>query len=213
LHPDESFEISEDCLYLNVFTPAESRDESLPVLFWIYGGGFSGGRTSDPEFYGEQLCEEGAVLVTISYRCGPLGFFNLPELEKKGFGGNLGLMDQVAALKWVQENIAQFGGDPTRVLVHGQSAGGMSTRMQLTDPMAQGLFSRAVIQSGGGFNEADLVRPYDEFTGICASSLEHIGCTLDDAMKMDAAEFTQTMLHAKYVVPARSATSSRSLTV
>lgn len=193
----KNFELSEDCLYLNVFTPAESNEERLPVLFWIYGGSFSDGYGGEAEYDGEALNECGAILVTINYRCSVMGFFSLPELvEKNGFAGNVGLLDQIAALRWVHENIENFGGDPERVLVFGQSAGGMATRMLLTSPPAKGLFSRAVVQSGGGLNEGDLVRSREEFTKLCQKSMEHVGWTFEDIMTRDALEVNLTLNRA-----------------
>lgn len=194
--------ISEDCLYLNVYTPAENGDEKLPVLFWIYGGGFSGGRSSNPEFDGEAINSKGAILVTINYRCGPLGFFALPELDEKyGGSANLGLLDQIQALKWVHENIGAFGGDPAKVMVFGQSAGGMSTRMLLSSPLTDGLMTRAVIESGGGLNEADPVRPAEEFKEICSKCLETLGWTFEDVMTKDAYEvFSKLSETAKKVI-------------
>jgi len=187
--PGPAQNISEDCLYLNVYTPAESAEDKLPVLFWIYGGGFSGGRGSNPEFDGEAINSKGAILVTINYRCGPLGFFALPELDEKyGASANLGLLDQIQALKWVHENIESLGGDPEKVMVFGQSAGGMSTRMLLTSPLTEGLMTRAVIESGGGLNEADPVRPAEEFKDICCRCLDCLGWTFEDVMTKDAYE-------------------------
>ncbi len=201
--PEPMENISEDCLYLNVFTPANTPEEKLPVLFWIYGGGFSGGRASDHEFDGDGLNQEGAIVVTFNYRCGALGFFALPELdEKHGGSKNLGILDQVMALKWVKENIAAFGGDPERILVFGQSAGGISTRMMLTSPLARGLFTRAVVHSGGGLNEADPVRPKQEFTDICRGCLAHLGWTYEDLMTKDPMELTVALDDAaKTIVP------------
>lgn len=188
------YEISEDCLYLNIFTPAQKRGEKLPVLLWIYGGGFNNGYGGEPEFDGEAINTCGAVLVTINYRCSVMGFFTLPELvEKNGFAGNVGLLDQIAALKWVHDNIEEFGGDPERVLIFGQSAGGMSVRMLLTSPPAKGLFSRAVVESGGGLNEGDLVRSREEFTQLCQKSMEHVGWTFEDVMTRDAYEVNVTL--------------------
>lgn len=193
----QDYAVSEDCLYLNVYTPAESQEENLPVLFWIYGGGFTGGRASDPEMLGENLTKKGVVVVTVSYRCGVMGFFALPELEEKnGRVVNAGILDQIAALKWVRANIRAFGGDPERILVFGQSAGGMSTRMLLTSPLCQGLFSRAVVESGGGLNEADPIRPKQEFMSICRQALEHLGWTYEDMMTRDALEITEKMMQA-----------------
>ncbi len=194
--PEPVEHVSEDCLYLNVFTPAHSEQEKLPVLFWIYGGGFSGGRASDPCFDGEAINREGAIVVTFNYRCGPLGFFALPELDQTHGSKNCGILDQVMALRWVRENIAAFGGDPERILVFGQSAGGISVRMMLTSPLARGMFSRAVVHSGGGLNEADPVRPKEEFTAICQGCLEHLGWSYKDLMNKDPMELTVALNEA-----------------
>ncbi|MCD8105856.1 MAG: carboxylesterase family protein [Lachnospiraceae bacterium] len=188
-HPGQTFpfETSEDCLYLNVYTLAKQPGENLPVLFWIFGGGFQNGSASDPEFDGNRFNDLGAILVTANYRCGALGFFALPELtNQNGFSGNVGLLDQIAALKWVRDNIESFGGDPTRVTIFGQSAGGMSVRMLLTSPITKGLFSRAIVESGGGLNEGDLVRTREDFTGICQRSAAHQGWSFQDLMSLDA---------------------------
>ncbi|HMI23958.1 MAG TPA: carboxylesterase family protein [Streptosporangiaceae bacterium] len=139
---------SEDCLYLNVYTPTvRSSDEGgLPVLVWIHGGGLvqDGGRNYD----GTKLAATGAVVVTINYRLGALGFLAHPALASHGAAGNYGLMDQQAALRWVQRNIAQFGGDPRNVTIAGQSAGGLSVLAQMVSPGARGLFQKAIVQSG-----------------------------------------------------------------
>lgn len=191
------FEVSEDCLTLNVFTPAKSADEKLPVMFWIFGGGFQGGGAQDPLMYGESLTKKGVIVVTINYRLGVLGFFATEELEQKnGSVVNAGILDQILALKWVQENIEAFGGDPARVLVHGQSAGGMSTRMLLTSPLAKGLLSRIAVQSGGGLNEADPIRPKKEFMGICERAMEHLGWTLDELYTKEPMELYEKMHQA-----------------
>ncbi len=188
---------SEDCLNLNIWTPAESADDALPVMFWIFGGGFQGGTASSESFDGEALTKKGVVVVTINYRCGAMGFLALPELaDEAGHYGNYGLLDEIAALSWVKENIAAFGGDPNRVLVHGQSAGGISTRMLLCSPLARGMVNRAVVQSGGGANEADLVRPIGELAEIGHQCLEKLGWTIEDAMTMDADQFNRKMCEA-----------------
>lgn len=183
---EHKLEDSEDCLYLNVYTPAKMPGEKLPVLFWIHGGGFSHGSASEAEFNGEHLCSLGAVVVTANYRCGALGFFTLPGWTDRG--GNLGLLDQLAALYWVHDNIAAFGGDPDWVTVFGQSAGGMSARMLLTSPLAAGLMQRAIIESGGGLNEGDLVRSRADFTQMCQSAMEHLGWTEQDVLTRPAKE-------------------------
>lgn len=145
---------SEDCLYLNVWTPAISAKEKLPVLVWIYGGGFSFGSTSDPIHNGEHLARKRVVLVSIAYRVGQLGFLAHPELSAEspdGVSGNYGLLDQIAGLQWVKENIAAFGGDPSQVTIFGESAGGIAVSMLCASPLAKGLFHRAISQSGGSF--------------------------------------------------------------
>jgi para-nitrobenzyl esterase len=142
--------ISEDCLYLNVYTPTShnSSGGGRPVLVWIHGGGLvqDGARNYD----GTKLAADGTVVVTINYRLGALGFLAHPALASRpgGAAGNYGLMDQQAALRWVQRNIAQFGGDPRNVTIAGQSAGGLSVLAQMVSPGARGLFQRAIVQSG-----------------------------------------------------------------
>lgn len=144
--------IGEDCLYLNVFTPAKSAAEKLPVFVYIYGGAFQQGSTAVPVYDGEGLAKKGLVVVTFNYRVGVMGFLAYPELTKESgheASGNYGLMDQIAALKWVEKNIAQFGGDPANVTIDGQSAGGMSVHDLTASPLARGLFEHAIVESGG----------------------------------------------------------------
>lgn len=146
--------MSEDCLYLNIWTPAVARDEKLPVLFWIHGGGFVHGAGSEFPFDGEAMAKRGVLLVTFNYRLGVLGFFAHPELSAASpirASGNYGLLDQLAALAWVRDNIADFGGDPDRITVFGQSAGAMSVQALLASPLARGMMAGAILQSGGGF--------------------------------------------------------------
>jgi para-nitrobenzyl esterase len=141
---------SEDCLYVNVWTKA-AANARRPVLVYIYGGGFSSGSGDVPVYDGSQLADRGLVVVNMNYRVGSLGFFAHPELTKEAAAsGNYGLMDQVAALQWVRDNIAAFGGDPQRVTIAGQSAGAMSVYLLTASPMAKGLFQRAAIESGPG---------------------------------------------------------------
>lgn len=145
-------EESEDCLYLNLWTPAERPDARLPVMVWIHGGAFQQGSPSNPVFVrGDLPQQQGVLLVTIGYRLGPFGFMAHPELsaEADGCSGNYGLMDMVAALRWVQRNIAAFGGDPEQVTVFGQSAGAHGVIALLASPEARGLFKRAIAQSFG----------------------------------------------------------------
>ena len=145
---------SEDCLYLNIWTPAKSGKERLPVMVWIYGGGFSFGSTAEPVYSGDQIAKKGVILVSIAYRVGQLGFLAHPELSAEnpnGVSGNYGLLDQIAGLKWVQKNIAAFGGDPNKVTIFGESAGGISVSMLCASSLAKGLFHGAISQSGGSF--------------------------------------------------------------
>lgn len=145
---------SEDCLYLNVWTPAKSSNEKIPVLVWIYGGGFSFGSTSEPVHNGEHLARKGVVLVSIAYRVNQIGFLAHPELSAEnphGVSGNYGLLDMIAGLEWIQKNIAAFGGDPGKVTIFGESAGGIAVSMLCASPLAKGLFHGAISQSGGSF--------------------------------------------------------------
>lgn len=145
---------SEDCLYLNVWTPAKSPNDRIPVLVWIYGGGFNGGATSERVYSGEKMAKKGVVLVSIAYRVGQLGFLAHPELSDESpynVSGNYGLLDMIAGLKWIQENIIAFGGDPDKVTIFGESAGGIAVSMLCASPLAKGLFHGAISQSGGSF--------------------------------------------------------------
>ena len=145
---------SEDCLYLNIWTPAKSPSAKVPVLVWIYGGGFNAGGTSVPTYSGEVLARKGVVLVSIAYRVGPLGFLAHPELSAESshhVSGNYGLLDMIAALEWVRKNIGAFGGDPNKVTIFGESAGGIAVSMLCASPLANGLFDRAISESGGSF--------------------------------------------------------------
>jgi len=145
---------SEDCLYLNVWSPATSADEKIPVLVWIYGGGFSFGSTAEPVYTGEKLAKKGVVFVSIAYRVGQLGFLAHPELSAENpnnVSGNYGILDMIAGLEWVQKNIAAFGGDPNKVTIFGESAGGIAVSMLCASPLAKGLFHGAISESGGSF--------------------------------------------------------------
>ena len=152
---------SEDCLYLNIWTPAKSAQEKLPVMVWIHGGGFRVGSGTERLHHGEHLAAKGVVLVTFNYRLGLFGFLAHPELTKEsanGTSGNYGLMDQVAALQWVKQNIAAFGGNPDRVTIFGESAGSGSVSYMQASPLAKGLFQAAVGESGGSFSGRNVVR-------------------------------------------------------
>jgi len=150
---------SEDCLYLNIWTRASRDTKALPVMVWIYGGGFTSGSASMPLYWGDRLSRKGVIVVTFGYRVGPFGFLAHPELTLESphrSSGNYGLMDQIAALKWVKRNIGFFGGDANRVTIAGQSAGGASVNMLMSSPLAKGLFHQAIIQSGGMYEPVQL---------------------------------------------------------
>lgn len=143
--------MSEDCLYLNVWTPAKSGKEKLPVLVYVFGGGFQNGDGSEPRYDGENMARKGMVAVSINYRTNIFGFFVHPELTKESphhAAGNYGLLDQVAALRWVQKNIAAFGGDPERVTIAGESAGSISVSALMASPLSRGLMAGAIGESG-----------------------------------------------------------------
>jgi len=160
---------AEDCLYANVWKPAGAKGK-LPVLVWIYGGGFVNGGASPPTYAGANMAKKGIMFVSFNYRVGRFGTFALPQLTAQnadgGRLGNYGIMDQVAALKWVQRNIAAFGGDPANVTVAGESAGGISVHALVTSPEARGLFNRGVVMSGGDARA---------FTGNTLADVEKIG--------------------------------------
>ncbi|OYU93975.1 MAG: carboxylesterase [Bacteroidetes bacterium B1(2017)] len=145
---------SEDCLYLNVWSPEKKAEEKLPVMVWIYGGGFAFGSTSEAVYSGEKLAAKGVVYVSIPYRVGQLGFLAHPELSAETIqktSGNYGLLDMIAGLEWVKNNIVAFGGDPNKVTIFGESAGGIAVSMLCASPLAKGLFHGAISQSGGSF--------------------------------------------------------------
>jgi para-nitrobenzyl esterase len=153
--------IHEDCLYLNVWVPADrmASKSKLPVMVWIYGGGFVAGATSEPRQDGANLAKQGVVVVSMNYRLGIFGFFAHPDLAAesgRNSAGNYGLLDQVAALEWVQRNIAAFGGDPNNVTIFGESAGSFSVSEQMASPLARGLFHKAMGESGGAFSSQGL---------------------------------------------------------
>lgn len=183
---------AEDCLYLNVWTPSPRAAAPMPVMVWIYGGGFVNGGSSPAVYDGSQFAKDGIVLVSFNYRLGRFGFFAHPALTKEhpdGLLGNYAYMDQIAALKWVQKNIAAFGGDPGNVTVFGESAGGGSVHMLLTSPLTRNLFQKAIIESGGGrrgfgggsphLHEAANGHPSAEETGLAFAQSK--GITGDDA--------------------------------
>jgi len=161
--------VSEDCLYLNVWTPAKRAGEKLAVLVWIHGGAFTSGSASVPIYDGAALAKRGIVVVGINYRLGLYGFLAHPGLSAEtatGASGNYGLMDQIAALIWVKRNIAAFGGDPARITIAGQSAGAASVHHLIAAPGAEGLFARAIAQSGSGMGLNVASRAQAEKTGL-----------------------------------------------
>lgn len=143
--------MSEDCLFLNVCTPAKSCNEKHPVMVWIHGGGFYRGASSENTYKGDNLAKKGVVVVSINYRLGALGYLAHPQLSKeseKGVSGNYGLLDQMEALKWVQKNIASFGGDPDNVTIFGESAGAAGITTLMISPLTKGLFHGVIAESG-----------------------------------------------------------------
>jgi len=146
--------VGEDCLYLNVWTAAKAASDKRPVMVWIHGGGYTRGSGATPTYDGDVLAKKGAVVVTVNYRLGIFGFIAHPELTKESpdhASGNYGLLDMVAALKWVQKNIAAFGGDPKRVTIFGESAGSSAVNYLMASPLAKGLFHRVIGESGANF--------------------------------------------------------------
>jgi para-nitrobenzyl esterase len=191
--------ISEDCLYLNIWTAAEKTDEKRPVMVWIYGGGFSSGGNTVPLYDGEDLAKKGIVVVALNYRVGILGFLAHPELSAENpdqTSGNYGLLDQIAALKWVQKNIAAFGGDPNQVTIAGQSAGAFSVNALVVSPLAKGLFHRAIAQSGGMFNRG---------SGLVSGleGAEERGKQLTDTLEISLADLRKIPADSLLKIPGR----------
>ncbi len=206
---------SEDCLYLNIWTPAQSPHARLPVMVWIPGGGFIAGSAAMPLYRGDRLALKGVIVVTVAYRLGPLGFLAHPELTAESphhSSGNYALMDQIAALRWVQRNIAGFGGDPTRVTVAGQSAGSNSVSLLIASPLAKGLFQQAIGESGGVLEPLQIAPAYlianAERDGVAYSA--SLGAhSLAELRKLPAAELLKGNANAvshpviePYVLPA-----------
>lgn len=181
---NEPFTPSEDCLYLNVWTPANSPDEKLPVAVWVFGGGFTSGFAHEREFDGEAFASKGVVYVSINYRLSVFGYLAHEDLDDEhGTSGNFGLLDQIAAMKWVHDNIAAFGGDPDNVMAFGQSAGAGSVIALVCSPLMKGLINKAVIHSGlGGFHDRDLAY------SVGKQFVEHCGCSSPLEMKSLTAE-------------------------
>ena len=183
---------SEDCLYLNVWTPAEAvahAEKKLPVAMWIHGGAYDHGWGYEITMDGDAWAKRGVILVTINYRVGIFAFLAHPELtaeDANHVSGNYGTLDQIAALRWIKNNIAQFGGDPDNITILGQSAGAASIKNLVLSPMSKGLISHAIIQSGGGIDEQITPEPtQEEFEAQCKSLMDEHGLT--DLAKMRAA--------------------------
>lgn len=179
--------LSEDCLFLNIWTPAEAAPEAkLPVLFWIHGGAFMHGSGSEKEFDGEGFAQKGVILVTINYRVNAFGFFAHPDLEQEnpeGVSGNYGILDQIFALKWVRENIAAFGGDPEKITVAGQSAGCMSVQTIVSSPLSQGMLRGAILQSGGGLRALHQTPTKEQAWEMGKKLMAHLGVDSIEALR------------------------------
>ncbi len=193
-HVDPEIAMGEDCLYLNVWTPAKSADEKLPVYVWFFGGGLQWGYPAEMEFDGERLARRGIVVVSVNYRLNVFGFMAHPELTKNQPDGpaNFGSLDQQAGLRWVKRNIAAFGGDPEEVTIGGQSAGGGSVMSQLCCRANEGLFKRAIIMSGmikspympGGIGTPNTLANAEK---LGEEFVKSMGCSsIDEARKVDA---------------------------
>jgi para-nitrobenzyl esterase len=195
----------EDCLYLNVWTPATSPDDRLPVTVWIHGGGYQYGSASEIQYGGASLAKKGVVVVTVNYRVGVFGFLSHPQLaaeSPQGSTGHYGILDNIAALEWVQRNIAAFGGDPSRVTIFGESAGGNSIVALMQSPPAEGLFHQAIAQSPamvsmmtvfGGPRDPEAVRR--EMEGIGQALVTILGCdqATDVLARMRAKTFEEIL--------------------
>ncbi len=182
-HPEES----EDCLYLNIWTPADACEESgLPVLFWIHGGGYMNGYGHEKEFDGEGFNGRGVILVTINYRLGVFGNFAHPDLEKEneqGISGNYGMQDQICALAWVKRNIAGFGGDPEKITIAGQSAGCMSVQTVVSSPASRGMMRGAILQSGGGLRSFHRTPDKEKAWEISRKLMEKLGASTAEELR------------------------------
>lgn len=204
--------INEDCLYLNVWTTAKSSGEKKPVMVWIYGGGFVSGGTACAIYDGENIAKKDVVFVSIPYRVGVFGFLAHPELTKESKGkssGNYALLDQIAALHWIQKNIAAFGGDANNVTIIGQSAGAFSVNALVASPLAKGLFKRAIAESGGMFSadgnaislQAAEKNGEDFFKKLNATSVEALRKIPADSLQKLAASFRSAPVIDGYVLP------------
>lgn len=207
-YPPDSPEgpVDEDCLYLNIWVPAGTIGSALPVMVWLHGGGLENGSASNPLYGGEGLAEHGVIVVTANYRLGALGFLAHPALSREStahVSGNYGLLDQIAALSWVQRNIAAFGGDPARVTLFGQSSGSMSVSALIASPLAKGLFQRAIGQSGGLF-EPLAIAPQYSLSGAEAEGADFAGrsgaASIARLREMTVTELLKVPFHPHFIV-------------
>ncbi len=178
--------MSEDCLYLNIYTPAESASDKLPVMMYIHGGGCQQWYGSDYEYCGDNFCKQGCILVSINYRLNIFGFYTHPELSAESghnASGNYGLMDQIQALKWIYENISGFGGDPENITIFGQSAGGGSCLALWSSPLAQKYIKHVSIQSAGGIGRGMRCLPLAESERKGVEFMEELGCKSIEEMR------------------------------
>lgn len=209
-HVDPEVPMGEDSLRVNIWTPAKTGDEKLPVMVWIFGGAYREGYAHEMEFDGERIASRGVILVSVSYRVNVFGFMCHPEItaEAPDAPANFGLLDQLAGIKWVKRNIANFGGDPNNITIFGQSAGGGSVYSHLCSPMSRGTFEKAIIQSAGGVNflypaggqrgRFDLKKA--EENGVKFLK-EHLGVnTLEEARNLDAKFVEQKFLEANMMM-------------
>ena len=185
----ETYTYSEDCLFLNVFTPEDAGEgDKLPVLIYIHGGGFTGGCGHEKHFDGPVWPTKGVIGVTPNYRLGPMGFVCLPQLqEEAGFTGNYGLYDQMTAIQWVKDNIAAFGGDPENMTIMGQSAGAASVQLQCYSPLTDGLFQKAVMSSGCGLGSM-MSGTVEKSCAFWQAVMERCGCKTLEAFRALPAE-------------------------
>jgi para-nitrobenzyl esterase len=194
---------SEDCLYLNIWTPARTAMEHLPVMVWIHGGAFTRGSGSSRSYDGEILARKGAVVVTINYRLGMFGFFAHPELTAESehhASGNYALLDQIAALQWVKKNIGAFGGDSSRVTIFGESAGSWAVNVLMASPLAKGLFQRAIGESGGSFAPMKSLAEAEKSGASLAGSMG----IMQDVLKTLRGKSAEELLKATDNQPARA---------
>ena len=181
--------MSEDCLYLNIYTPAKDKDDRLPVMIYIHGGGCQQWYGSDYEYCGDNLCKHGVILVSLNYRLNIFGYFCHPELAKESghdASGNYGLMDQIMAVRWIKENIAAFGGDPGNITLFGQSAGGRSSLAVVCSPLSEHMVRHLSIQSAGGIGNIMRDLSYEKQEKMGIEMMESLGCkNIEEMRKLD----------------------------